>query len=91
VITAEEFEIMKADYRKSLDEDFAASEGYKANKADWLDGRWSGMKSAKDLDDPRKGLTGVDLRKLKDIWLKITKVPKTFARSQNHCGSRCTT
>jgi 2-oxoglutarate dehydrogenase E1 component len=79
VITAEEFDGMKADYRKSLDEDFAASESYKANKADWLDGRWSGMKSAKDLDDPRKGLTGVDLRKLKDIGLKITKVPKTFA------------
>jgi 2-oxoglutarate dehydrogenase E1 component len=79
VLTAEEFDAMKADYRKSLDEDFAASESYKANKADWLDGRWSGMKSAKDLDDPRKGLTGVDLKKLKDIGLKITRVPKTFA------------
>ena len=79
VITAEEFEAMKADYRKSLDEDFSASEGYKANKADWLDGRWSGMKSAKDLDDPRKGLTGVDIKMLKDIGLKITRAPKTFA------------
>ncbi|MEP7172110.1 MAG: 2-oxoglutarate dehydrogenase E1 component [Aestuariivirga sp.] len=79
VITAEEFEAMKADYRKSLDEDFSASEGYKANKADWLDGRWSGMKSAKDLDDPRKGLTGVDIKTLKEIGLKITKAPKTFA------------
>ncbi len=79
VITADEFEAMKADYRKSLDEDFSASEGYKANKADWLDGRWSGMKSAKDLDDPRKGLTGVDIKTLKDIGLKITKTPKTFS------------
>jgi 2-oxoglutarate dehydrogenase E1 component len=79
VITTEEFDAMKADYRKSLDENFSASEGYKANKADWLDGRWSGMKSAKDLDDPRKGLTGVDLKTLKDIGLKITKAPKTFA------------
>ena len=79
VITAEEFDAMKADYRKSLDEDFSASEGYKANKADWLDGRWSGLKSAKDLDDPRKGLTGVDIAKLKDIGLKITRAPKTFA------------
>ena len=79
VITAEEFEAMKADYRKSLDEDFSASEGYKANKADWLDGRWSGMKSAKDLDDPRKGLTGVDIKTLKDIGLKITRAPKTFS------------
>ena len=79
VITAEGFEVMKADYRKSLDDDFSASEGYKANKADWLDGRWAGMKSAKDLDDPRKGLTGVDLAKLRELGLKVTKAPKTFA------------
>ena len=78
VITAAEFDAMKADYRKSLDEDFSASEGYKANKADWLDGRWSGMTSAKDQDDPRKGLTGVEISKLKDLGLKVTKVPKTF-------------
>ena len=79
VITAEEFDGMKADYRKSLDEDFSASEAYKANKADWLDGRWAGMKSAKDLDDPRKGLTGVDAVKLKELGLRLTKIPKTFA------------
>ena len=79
VITADEFESMKAGYRKSLDEDYAASEGYKANKADWLDGRWAGLKSAKDLDDPRKGQTGVDLEKLKDLGRKVSKVPRTFA------------
>ena len=79
VITADEFESMKAGYRKSLDEDYAASEGYKANKADWLDGRWAGLKSAKDLDDPRKGQTGVDLEKLKDLGRKVSRVPRTFA------------
>ncbi len=44
VMAQEEFEAMKADYRRSLDENFTAAEGYKANKADWLDGRWAGMK-----------------------------------------------
>ena len=78
VITAQDFEDMKADYRKKLDEDFSASEGYKANKADWLDGRWSGLTSAKDLDDPRKGLTGVEVSRLKELGLKFTKVPKSF-------------
>jgi 2-oxoglutarate dehydrogenase E1 component len=78
VMTAEDVDAMKADYRKRLDDDYSASEGYKANKADWLDGRWAGMKAAKDYDDPRKGLTGVDVRLLKDIGLKLTKVPKTF-------------
>jgi 2-oxoglutarate dehydrogenase E1 component len=79
VISQEQFDAMKAEYRKSLDDVFSASEGYKANKADWLDGRWAGLKSAKDLDDPRKGLTGVDIGRLREIGAKITKVPKSFA------------
>ena len=78
VMTEEGVEAMKADYRKKLDEDFSVAEGYKANKADWLDGRWAGMKSAKDLEDPRKGLTGVPVAKLKEIGLKLTKIPKSF-------------
>ena len=78
VMTAAEFEAMKADYRKTLDTDFSVAEGYKANKADWLDGRWSGMKPARDHEDARKGLTGVPAAKLRDIGLKLTKVPKSF-------------
>ena len=78
VMTPEEFDAMKADYRKTLDEDFAVAEGYKANKADWLDGKWSGMRAARDHEDPRKGQTGVPLARLKDMGAKITKVPKTF-------------
>jgi 2-oxoglutarate dehydrogenase E1 component len=78
VISADEFDAMKADYRKTLDEDFSVAEGYKANKADWLDGRWAGFKAAKDHEEPRKGETGVAVAKLKDIGLKLTRVPKTF-------------
>jgi 2-oxoglutarate dehydrogenase E1 component len=33
---------------------------------------------SKDLDDPRRGQTGFDLGKLKEIGLKLTKVPKNF-------------
>ena len=77
-ITAEGFEAMKAEYRAELDEDFSVSEGYKANKADWLDGRWSGMKASRDYDDPRRGQTGIDIEKLRDIGNKLSKVPKTF-------------
>ena len=78
VIAAEEFDAMKADYRKTLDEDFSVAEGYKANKADWLDGRWSGFKSAKDHEDPRKGDTGFAVVALKDMGLKLARVPRSF-------------
>lgn len=78
VMTAEGVDATKAAYRKKLDEDFSVAEGYKANKADWLDGRWSGMKSAQDQEDARRGQTGIDTAKLKEIGLKVTKIPKTF-------------
>ena len=63
-----------------LDADFSASEGFKPNKADWLDGRWSGLKAAASVtaEDPRRGQTGVPVAKLTEIGLKLTKVPKTF-------------
>ncbi|MFZ5677423.1 MAG: 2-oxoglutarate dehydrogenase E1 component [Pseudomonadota bacterium] len=78
VLTPEQLDAMKAEYRKHLDDDFSASESYKANKADWLDGRWSHLSYAKDADDPRRGQTGYDLAKLKEIGLKLNKVPKSF-------------
>jgi 2-oxoglutarate dehydrogenase E1 component len=78
VITTSEFDATKAAYRKTLDEHFATAENYKANKADWLDGRWAGLKAAKDQEEPRKGDTGVALERLKEIGHKLTKIPKTF-------------
>ncbi|HYA06551.1 MAG TPA: 2-oxoglutarate dehydrogenase E1 component [Xanthobacteraceae bacterium] len=78
VVTAGEVDKMKAGWRAHLDAELEAAHGYRANKADWLDGRWSGFKSAGDADDPRRGKTGVDIAKLKDIGHKITTVPPGF-------------
>jgi 2-oxoglutarate dehydrogenase E1 component len=78
VLSQDEFDAMKAAYRKTLDENFTSAEGYKANKADWLDGRWAGLKAARDHEEPRKGDTGVPRAKLTDIGLKLTRIPKTF-------------
>jgi 2-oxoglutarate dehydrogenase E1 component len=78
VISQDEFDAMKADYRKRLDDAFSVATGYKANKADWLDGRWAGLKTAADQDDARRGVTGVNADRLKEIGLKLTKVPRSF-------------
>jgi 2-oxoglutarate dehydrogenase E1 component len=72
--------------QKSTLEIYAAklvSEGqaYKPNKADWLDGAWSGLKavaSATNDEDPRRGQTGVALDKLKSIGETLAKVPDGF-------------
>ena len=78
VVTEGEVEKMRADWRARLDVELEASQGYKPNNADWLDGRWSDITAARDYDDPRRGHTGVALDTLKEIGEKITVVPKGF-------------
>jgi 2-oxoglutarate dehydrogenase E1 component len=78
VMTEGEVEKAKADWRARLDAELEAGSGYKPNKADWLDGKWAGFKSADQEEDARRGVTGVDVAVLKDIGRKITKVPDGF-------------
>ena len=78
VITEGEVEKAKADWRARLDAELEAGSGYKPNKADWLDGKWAGFKSADQEEDARRGVTGVDINILKDIGRKITRVPDGF-------------
>jgi 2-oxoglutarate dehydrogenase E1 component len=78
VVTEGEVEKMKSDWRARLDAELEASQSYRSNKADWLDGRWAGFKVADASDDPRRGNTGVEAATLKDIGAKITAVPQNF-------------
>ncbi len=78
VVTEGEVAKAKADWRSRLEAEFEAGTGYKPNKADWLDGRWSGMKAADLLEDPRRGNTGIEVGKLKEIGAKITALPEGF-------------
>jgi 2-oxoglutarate dehydrogenase E1 component len=74
VMTTAEVDEMKASVRATLDGEFAQADGYKPNKADWLDGRWTGLARA-DSDDWR-GDTGVSLENLKDAGRRCTTIPK---------------
>lgn len=78
VVTADEVEQMKAAWRSHLDTEFDSGNAFKPNKADWLDGKWAGMKRAKDEDDPRRGQTGVPIDELKELGRALTHVPEGF-------------
>jgi 2-oxoglutarate dehydrogenase E1 component len=78
IVTLGEVEKINADWRARLDVELEAAQSYRANKADWLDGRWSGFKTGGDVDDPRRGRTGVEIAVLKDIGQKITSLPPDF-------------
>jgi 2-oxoglutarate dehydrogenase E1 component len=78
VVTDAEFEKMKSHWRAKLEEEHEAGQSYKPNKADWLDGVWSGLRSADQQDDPRRGKTAVSVKTLKDIGKVLTSVPENF-------------
>src|ERR1700726_758542 len=78
VLTAGEVEKMKADWRGRLDAELEAGNSTRANKPHWLDGRWAGFQRAGEGDDPRRGHTGVEIAKLKEIGDKITTLPPGF-------------
>jgi 2-oxoglutarate dehydrogenase E1 component len=76
VIPPQGGEEMKSEFRAHLEKEFATADSYKPNKADWLDGRWSGMGFADD--DERRGITGVEIERLKTIGRRITSIPQDF-------------
>ncbi len=76
VVSAEEVDGMKGNFRAHLDKEFAESTSYRPNKADWLDGRWSGLSLADD--EARRGVTGVELHRLKRIGEAVTTIPADF-------------
>jgi 2-oxoglutarate dehydrogenase E1 component len=78
LITVDEYEKMKADWREHLEIEFQAGDSYKPNKADWLDGKWSGLSKADNEDERRRGKTAVPMKALKEIGKKLTTVPDGF-------------
>ncbi len=79
IVTQGEVDKMRADWRHRLDAEYEAGQSYVPNKADWLDGRWAGFKAAQDNDDDRRGETGVDVARLKQIGERITASPAGFS------------
>ncbi|MDQ4135993.1 MAG: 2-oxoglutarate dehydrogenase E1 component, partial [Pseudomonadota bacterium] len=79
IVTEAEIEEMRGAWRATLDAEFDGAQSYKPNKADWLDGRWAGLKAVReDVDDPRRGQTGVAIETLREIAGALTGVPEGF-------------
>nr|WP_310523267.1 2-oxoglutarate dehydrogenase E1 component [Polymorphobacter sp.] len=66
-------------YTAMLEEDFSAAAGFKANKAEWFEGRWSGLgKPKEEITGRRAAVTGVDAASLQAIGRTLTNVPAGF-------------
>ncbi len=76
VVSDADAQKMRSDFTNMLESEFQVSEGYRPNKADWLDGRWSGITLAEE--GPRRGNTGIDESTLRRIGMTLSEAPKGF-------------
>jgi 2-oxoglutarate dehydrogenase E1 component len=71
-----EIEDMKAAFQAKLNEDFEAGKTFRPNKADWLDGRWSGVERQKDTE--QRGKTAISKTTMAEIGRALTRAPEGF-------------
>ena len=76
LITAEEADAEVARFQAQLEADFEAANSYKPNKADWLEGAWTGLEAKRG--EYIRGETAVEMNALRDIGRILTEVPEGF-------------
>jgi 2-oxoglutarate dehydrogenase E1 component len=77
-VPAAEGEAIQARFNAALEEAFEAGKTFKPNKADWLEGRWSGLAPASKDDEAKDDATAVSLDALREVGLAISSVPDDF-------------
>ena len=73
----EDVDGLLAGWDARLESEFRASQHFKPDKADWLEGAWSGLASVKDYD-ARRGHTEVELDVLREVGSALGRVPGDF-------------
>ncbi len=74
ILTEDKIEKMKDDFYNRLDKAYTNSNSYKPEKADMLEGKWTGLEQVLGGEKPKMS-TGVDAKKLKDIGMKLSGLP----------------
>ena len=76
IVTEAEVAEKIAAFRKTLEDDFEAAETYQPNKADWLEGAWTGFEVASG--EKRSGDTAVDIDTLRAVGERLCRAPEGF-------------
>ncbi len=76
IVSREEIQARKDQFRARLDSAFQNAASWRPARADWLDGRWSGLERASGT--VRRGQTGVRAARLRKLGLAACAVPEGF-------------
>ncbi len=77
VATAADAQAMWDALFERYDQAYQASQSYRVNKADWLEGKWRGLKTDEAQDETEQA-TAVDAASLKEVGLALATVPGNF-------------
>jgi 2-oxoglutarate dehydrogenase E1 component len=78
VLTTDEAERMAMEMRQRLQQAFEAAPQFKPNVADWLQGKWAGLKTLIGEEELRDDETWVSTELLRDIGRALYTYPKDF-------------
>ncbi|MBL8659414.1 MAG: 2-oxoglutarate dehydrogenase E1 component [Rhodospirillales bacterium] len=78
VITADDAERIRTDFRAQLEEAFEAAGNYKPNKADWLQGKWSGLRTLIGEEEFRDDPTYASVDLLREVGRALSTPPPDF-------------
>ncbi|WND01642.1 2-oxoglutarate dehydrogenase E1 component [Temperatibacter marinus] len=78
VITAEQYQQMVNEFTSHLEAEFEAGKSYKVNEADWFQGQWEGLATAKTDPEMRRADSGVDDETLREVGEVLTTLPENF-------------
>jgi 2-oxoglutarate dehydrogenase E1 component len=78
VTTADATKAMWDDFAATLEGAYQAAHGFKPNKADWLEGYWSGLSVPDPAAEWTEGDTAVDPAALRQVGLALASVPEDF-------------
>ncbi|WP_375396976.1 2-oxoglutarate dehydrogenase E1 component [uncultured Sphingomonas sp.] len=80
VVDAAWIDTMTHQFTTLLEGEFEAGASYKANKADWFAGRWSGLHAPADAETARRNVpTGIEKKLFDSLGRTLTTVPEGLA------------
>jgi 2-oxoglutarate dehydrogenase E1 component len=77
-VSAEESAKQWDDFAATLEAAFQSAKSYKPNKADWLEGRWAGIKASEEVDEHGEGNTAASSEALQKVGRALSTAPDNF-------------
>jgi 2-oxoglutarate dehydrogenase E1 component len=82
LLTDDDVKSKLAEFKSFFEKQYEAARSFQPNKADWLEGQWSGFEKPDSRKEHPAGDTGVDIKKLKEIGLSLGKEPPIRANTK---------